>query len=83
MTKSAAVIVGYNRYHTPTHRIKKAMDVSLGYSSLYFYYILPKLIWCDSGLYPVPVVAQAWTTRFRFTIDRENKQIKEAIQSDG
>ncbi|GFX03289.1 uncharacterized protein TNCV_3555171 [Trichonephila clavipes] len=33
MTKSVvgvAAIVGYNRYHTPRHRIKEALDVSLG-----------------------------------------------------
>ncbi|GFX77707.1 hypothetical protein TNCV_1106241 [Trichonephila clavipes] len=34
-------------------------------------------------VYPRPVVVQAWTTRFRLVIDRENKQAKEAIQSDG
>ncbi|GFU64567.1 hypothetical protein TNCV_305061 [Trichonephila clavipes] len=35
MTKSVVrvtTIVGYNRCHTPRHRIKKALDVSLGYS---------------------------------------------------
>ncbi|GFT30946.1 hypothetical protein TNCV_1683201 [Trichonephila clavipes] len=35
MTKpvvSVAAIVGYNRCHTPRHRIKDTLDVSLGYS---------------------------------------------------
>ncbi|GFV58250.1 uncharacterized protein TNCV_4019871 [Trichonephila clavipes] len=38
MTKSVvgvAAIVGYNRCHTPRHRIKEDLDVSLGYSSLH------------------------------------------------
>ncbi|GFU32870.1 hypothetical protein TNCV_4154971 [Trichonephila clavipes] len=34
-------------------------------------------------VYPGPVIVQAWTTRFRLAIDRENKQVKEAIQSVG
>ncbi|GFT92854.1 hypothetical protein TNCV_740231 [Trichonephila clavipes] len=34
-------------------------------------------------VYPELVVVQAWTTSFRLMIDRENKQAKEAIQSDG
>ncbi|GFW06409.1 hypothetical protein TNCV_2187441 [Trichonephila clavipes] len=34
-------------------------------------------------VYPEPVVVKACTTRFRLAIDRENKQAKEAIQSDG
>ncbi|GFX01206.1 transposable element Tcb1 transposase [Trichonephila clavipes] len=36
MTKSVvsvAAIVGYNHCHTPRHRIKEALDVSLGYRS--------------------------------------------------
>ncbi|GFT37204.1 hypothetical protein TNCV_1126661 [Trichonephila clavipes] len=33
-------------------------------------------------VYPGSVVEQAWTIRFRLEIDRENKQVKETIQSD-
>ncbi|GFY30658.1 transposable element Tcb2 transposase [Trichonephila clavipes] len=34
-------------------------------------------------VYPGPVVVLAWTTRFLLAIDRENKQTKKEIQSDG
>ncbi|GFW94199.1 hypothetical protein TNCV_1979391 [Trichonephila clavipes] len=52
MTKSVvsvAAIVGYNRSHTPRHKIKEALEVSLGYSSLDAVSIYcQKLIWCSS-----------------------------------
>ncbi|GFX32470.1 uncharacterized protein TNCV_2173881 [Trichonephila clavipes] len=32
---SLTTIVGYKSYHTPRHRIKEALDVSLGYSSFH------------------------------------------------
>ncbi|GFU42387.1 uncharacterized protein TNCV_4555281 [Trichonephila clavipes] len=38
MTKSVVSVAnfaGYNRCHTPRHRIKEALDISLGYSSLH------------------------------------------------
>ncbi|GFV54155.1 hypothetical protein TNCV_1027271 [Trichonephila clavipes] len=47
---SVAAIVGYNRCHTPRHRIKEPLDVSLGYSNSCGFHILPKLNWCSSGL---------------------------------
>ncbi|GFV39438.1 hypothetical protein TNCV_1231371 [Trichonephila clavipes] len=34
-------------------------------------------------VYPGPVVVPEWTTRFRLVIDRENKQTKEPIKSNG
>ncbi|GFW68215.1 hypothetical protein TNCV_1880971 [Trichonephila clavipes] len=43
---SVAAIVGYNHFHTLRHRIKEALDVSLGYSSPCGFPIMPKLIWC-------------------------------------
>ncbi|GFU33761.1 hypothetical protein TNCV_2048191 [Trichonephila clavipes] len=46
---SIAIIVGYNRYHTPRHGIKEAFDVSSGYNSSCISHILSKLIWCSSG----------------------------------
>ncbi|GFV96176.1 uncharacterized protein TNCV_1871361 [Trichonephila clavipes] len=52
MTKSEvslSAIVGYNRCHTPRHRIKEALDVSLRYSTTCGFIILPKLIWFRSG----------------------------------
>ncbi|GFT43084.1 hypothetical protein TNCV_5119501 [Trichonephila clavipes] len=84
MTKSVvivAAIVGYNRCHTPRHKIKEALDVSLGYSSSCGSRILPKLIW-QRVVYPGPVVVQTWIKRFQLTIDQERKQAKEVIQSD-
>ncbi|GFS92832.1 uncharacterized protein TNCV_1162201 [Trichonephila clavipes] len=48
---SAAAIMGCNHCHTPRHRIKEALDVSLGYgyNSPRGFHILPKLICCSSG----------------------------------
>ncbi|GFT94540.1 hypothetical protein TNCV_1490601 [Trichonephila clavipes] len=48
-TVRVAASVGYNRGHTTRHRIKEALDVSLGYSSQYGFHMLPKMIWCGSG----------------------------------
>ncbi|GFU16283.1 hypothetical protein TNCV_4422311 [Trichonephila clavipes] len=84
MTKpvSVAGFVGYNHCHTPRHRIKEVLDVSLGYSSQCGFLIFPK----RSGkkvVYPSLVVVKAWSASFRLVIYRENKQAKEAIQSDG
>ncbi|GFT05043.1 hypothetical protein TNCV_530981 [Trichonephila clavipes] len=46
---SVATIVGFNRCHTPRHRLKDALDVSLEYGCLCGLDMLPKLIWCSSG----------------------------------
>ncbi|GFU56660.1 hypothetical protein TNCV_3930531 [Trichonephila clavipes] len=46
--------------------------------------ILPKVdLVLQRVVYHGLVVVQAWLTRFRLAIDQENKQAKEAIQSDG
>ncbi|GFX62863.1 hypothetical protein TNCV_3351891 [Trichonephila clavipes] len=58
MTKlvvSVATIVGYNRCHTLRHRIKKALDVSLGYSSPFDFRVLPKLIWTSVAMHNATV----------------------------
>ncbi|GFX12604.1 hypothetical protein TNCV_3157251 [Trichonephila clavipes] len=46
---NADVIAGYNRFHTPRHRIKDTLDVTSGYSSPCSFHRLPKLIWCSIG----------------------------------
>ncbi|GFY23869.1 uncharacterized protein TNCV_3536631 [Trichonephila clavipes] len=51
MTKSVisvTTIVGYNYCHTPQHRTKEALDVSLECISPCGFRILQKLIWCGS-----------------------------------
>ncbi|GFV53798.1 uncharacterized protein TNCV_1592211 [Trichonephila clavipes] len=82
-----AAIVGYNHFHTPRHKIKEALDVPavpLGYSSPCGFPVLPKLIWCSSGECIQGESCEAWTTiHFRLAIDRENKQVKKAIQFYG
>ncbi|GFV98333.1 transposable element Tc3 transposase [Trichonephila clavipes] len=52
MTKSevsVVAIVDYSLCHTPRHRIKEALDVSLGYSSPCGFHVLSELIRCNSG----------------------------------
>ncbi|GFS62971.1 uncharacterized protein TNCV_2054461 [Trichonephila clavipes] len=77
---SIAAIKDYNSCHTPRHRIKEALDVSLGYSSPCGFHILPKLIWCSIG-WCIPVQSLCkhgpHVSDWR---DRENKQAKKAIQ---
>ncbi|GFU44040.1 hypothetical protein TNCV_4963521 [Trichonephila clavipes] len=78
MTKSlvsVAGIVGYNHYHTPRHRIKEVLDVSLKFSSSWGIHIWPKIIWCSSMvMYPRVVVMQSWTTLFGLVINRKARQ---------
>ncbi|GFT24122.1 hypothetical protein TNCV_2063731 [Trichonephila clavipes] len=46
---SVTVIVGYNPCHTPRHRTKETLDVSLEYSSPCGFHILPKLSGVAAG----------------------------------
>ncbi|GFV59462.1 hypothetical protein TNCV_4921531 [Trichonephila clavipes] len=77
MTKSVASVAAigdYNHCHMPRQRIKEALDVSLEYSSPCGFHILPNLICCTSEWcigWGGPIVVQAWTMRFRLTIDWE------------
>ncbi|GFY31154.1 uncharacterized protein TNCV_4360611 [Trichonephila clavipes] len=50
LPESVAAIVGDPRYHTPRHRFKETLDVSLGYSRPIYssFQTFPKLIWCGS-----------------------------------
>ncbi|GFU91204.1 hypothetical protein TNCV_4925341 [Trichonephila clavipes] len=53
ITKSVDCVVtiaGYNPCHTSRHRIKEALDVSLGCSSPFGFHRLSELIWFNSGL---------------------------------
>ncbi|GFU07143.1 hypothetical protein TNCV_1316091 [Trichonephila clavipes] len=80
MTKSvdsAAAFVGYSRCHMPRHRIKEALDVSLGCISPHGFHILPKIFpgyTKQRFVYPGPVVVQAWTTYFQLEMYRKINQ---------
>ncbi|GFT55707.1 hypothetical protein TNCV_4699691 [Trichonephila clavipes] len=46
---SIATNVDYNRCHTPRHKIEEALNVLMGDSSPFDFYILQKLTWCSNG----------------------------------
>ncbi|GFU87200.1 hypothetical protein TNCV_1059121 [Trichonephila clavipes] len=82
MTKtvvSVTAIVDYNGLLSPQHITIEALDVSLGYSSPCDFHILPKLIWCSSGLcIPGQSLCKHEPIRLQLMIDPENKQVKES-----